>query len=145
MRYITLDQLYTYMRKSQLTTLTDSQTSEPDMIVLEAVNAVCVAEIDGYLRGIYQLPLLPAPELITLIVADLMRYRLNQRRDAANMPEEAFRSYKATIDKLRDIQSRKIILDAPSTTGKESVTEGTISSITPSQGFGTHFTKLFNE
>lgn len=145
MRYITQEQLYIHIRKQQLIPLTDSKTTEPDLEILDAVNSVAVAEVEGYLRGIYSLPLSPVPEQITAMVADIMRFRLNQRRDAANMPEDAYRSYKTVLEKLRDIQARKIVLDAPAASGAASVSTGTIQSITPPQTFGTNFSRLFNE
>ena len=145
MRYITLEQLYVHIRKTQLSPLTDSQTGEPDPEVLEAISNVAAAEVDGYLRGIYRLPLDPVPEEIVTIMADLIRFRLNQRRDSANMPEDSYRSYKIVLEKLRDIKARGITLDAPSASGAESVTEGTIQSVTPPPTFGTTFTKLFND
>lgn len=145
MRYITQEQLYIHIRKQQLIPLTDSKTTEPDMTILEAINSVSVAEVDGYLRGIYALPLSPVPEEVTAMVADIMRFRLNQRRDAANMPPDAIQSYKMVLQKLRDIQYRILTLDAPAASGAASVSEGTVQSITPPQTFGTGFSKLFND
>lgn len=145
MRYITLEQLYIHIRKEHVADLTDSRTGEPDPEILEAINSAAVAEVEGYLRGIYALPLSPVPAAITTIVADIMRFRLNQRRDAANMPPDAIQSYKTVLGQLRDIKARSLTLDALAAGGAESVTAGTIQSVTPPQIFGTNFTKLFND
>lgn len=146
MKYISIEEFYAHINIQALAALTDSRNGDPDTVVLEYVNEEAAADIDGYLRGMYALPLPePTPLVIRSIAADIMKYRLYQRRDAKNLPEEIFKMYKLAVDKLKDIKARKLVLDAPGVgAASESVLNGGVQSWTPTQKFGNNFTKLFD-
>lgn len=140
MRYITTDEFCAYVGRRALVQLTDSTSDAPDEALLEEVNEDAASEVDGYLRGIYALPLMePIDRTIRTLTADIMKFRLYKRRDEKNMPEEVLKLYKLTIDKLRDIQARRFVLDAPGV-GQDNVSAGSVVSWTPSQKFKNHFT-----
>lgn len=147
MRYITLEELYGHINKNVLAQLTEAKSSEPDLAVLEQVNDDAASEVEDYLRGIYRLPLNePVPRTIKTLTADIMKYRLYQRRDAKNLPEEIFKIYKLALDRLRDIQMRKLILDIETGNGAgSSVTatnKGTVKSWNPTPKYKSHFTQF---
>lgn len=145
MRYITAEEFYGHLPKEMVATLTESKTGEPDMEIVEHVNDDAADLVDSYLRGIYRLPLDPAPRLIKSITADIMKVRLFERRDARNMPEALSRLYKTAIDRLKDIQARRITLDVPAIGDEDSTGGGgVIKQWTPSRLFGSHFTRLLD-
>jgi phage gp36-like protein len=117
-----------------------------DEELLEKANADAVGEIDGYLRGIYPLPLAdPVDQQLSTICGDIMKFRLYKRRDEKAMPENVITMYKLAVSKLEKIQKRTITLDVPSTDSGSSSTEmGTIQFKTPTQKFGSHFTGFDN-
>lgn len=125
-----------------LTSSTGSVSGSISTELLEKVNADAVAEIDGYLRGIYQLPLTePVDQQLSTICGDIMKFRLYKRRDEKAMPENILTMYKLATSKLEKIQKRIITLDVPSSPSTSSGSEsGTIQYHTPTQKFGTHFT-----
>lgn len=142
MKYITLEEFYGFVVKAQVTGLTEGKGGEPDLTVLEAINGDVVSEISGFLRGLYQLPLPePIDPIIRTITGDLMKFRLWTRRDAQSGTDPIFKLYSITISKLKDIQARKILLDAPGVgNASESISSGSVQSWTPSQKFKNHFT-----
>lgn len=142
MKYITLEEFYGFVVKAQVTSLTEGKGGEPDMTVLESVNSDVVSEISGFLRGLYRLPLPePVDPIIRTITGDLMKFRLWTRRDSQSGTESVFKLYSVTISKLKDIQARKILLDAPGVgNAAGSVSEGSVQSWTPAQKFKNHFT-----
>ncbi|MDR1756087.1 MAG: DUF1320 domain-containing protein [Culturomica sp.] len=143
MEYITTEEFYGFMVKDQVARLTDKLDGEPNMAVLEKINTDAVSEINGYLRGLYQLPLPePVDPILKTIAGDLMRFRLLTRRDVQNQKDSSvFELYKMVLARLRDIQQKKVILDAPGAGGDSApVTSGTVQSWTPTQKFGNHFT-----
>lgn len=143
MKYITLEEFYGFIPPLEVVKLTEGKNGEPDMGVLEEVNNSAVSELEGYLRGIYCLPLPEPPETtIRTIMGELMRFYLRTRRNDQNVGDSVFKLYNLAVSKLKDIQSKKIILEAPAA-GKpngESVTSGTVQSWTPAQKFKNHFT-----
>lgn len=142
MKYITLEEFYGFVAKPEVVKLTESRNGEPDTEVLEEVNGNAVSELEGYLRGLYRLPLPDPPEdAIRAIMGELMRFYLRTRRNDQNVSESVFRLYQITIGKLKDIQNKKIILDAPGVGAQgQSVASGTVQSWTPVQKFKNHFT-----
>lgn len=143
MKYITVEEFYGFVVKAQVAAYTEGTGGEPNMEILEKVNADAASEIDGYLRGLYQMPLPePVDPMLKTITGDLMRFRLITRRDAQNQKDSSiWELYKMVVSRLRDIQQKKIILDAPGIGGNDaSVTSGTVQSWTPAQKFGNHFT-----
>lgn len=145
MRYTTVEEFSAYIGKRALLQLTDSTTDTPDEVLLEEVNQDAASEVDGYLRGVYSLPLLePVDRIVKTATADIMKFRLYKRRDEKNMPEEVLKLYKLTLDKLRDIQARRCVLEAPGV-GQDTVSGGSVVSWTPTQKFGNHFTGFDQE
>jgi len=142
MKYITQDGLDSILSDASLKALA-GKPGGIDEDLLEKANADAVGEIDGYLRGIYELPLTdPVDQLLSTICGDIMKFRLYKRRDERSMPENIITMYKLAISKLEKIQARKITLAVPSTsTGDSTSTEsGTIQYHTPTQKFKPHFT-----
>ena len=142
MKYITQDGLDSILSDQSLKALA-GKLGGIDTDLLELANADAVGEIDGYLRGIYELPLAdPIDQLLTTICGDIMKFRLYKRRDERSMPENIITMYKLAISKLEKIQARKITLAVPSTSsGDSNSTEtGTIQYHTPSPKFKPHFT-----
>ena len=142
MKYITQDGLDSILSDASLKALA-SKAGVIDEDLLEKANADAVGEIDGYLRGIYELPLAdPVDQLLSTICGDIMKFRLYKRRDERSMPENIITMYKLAISKLEKIQARKITLAVPSTSSGDSTSteSGTIQYHTPTQKFKPHFT-----
>ena len=55
MKYITLEEFYGFVVKPEVVKLTEGQNGEPDTEVLEEVNRNAVSDLEGYLRGLYQI------------------------------------------------------------------------------------------
>ena len=142
MKYITQDGLDSILSDQSLKALA-GKVGGIDTDLLELANADAVGEIDGYLRGIYELPLAdPVDQLLSTICGDIMKFRLYKRRDERSMPENIITMYKLAISKLEKIQARKITLAVPPSTGSGagSTESGTIQYHTPTQKFKPHFT-----
>ncbi len=149
MRYVTAEEFTGHINKQVLVQLTDSKTGEPDMELLEHVNDDAASEVDDYLRGIYALPLPePAPRTIKTITADIMKFRLHERRDAKNLPDTILKLYQLAIGKLKDIQARRLTLDAPGLADSGSGAGGSgkvIKQWAPAPLFRPHFTRLLGD
>ncbi len=146
MRYVTAEEFTGHINKQVLAQLTDSKTGEPDMELLEHVNDDAASEVDDYLRGIYALPLPePAPRTIKAITADIMKFRLYERRDAGNLPDTILKLYQIAIGKLKDIQARRLTLAAPGVDGTGSGGSGVIKQWAPAPLFRPHFTRLLGD
>jgi len=145
MKYITTDGLDSILSDASLKALA-GKNGVADEDLLEKANADAVGEIDGYLRGIYELPLAdPVDQQLSTICGDIMKFRLYKRRDEKAMPENVITMYKLAVSKLEKIQKRTITLDVPSTdSGSGSTEMGTIQFKTPTQKFGSHFTGFDN-
>ena len=141
MKYISTEGLDSILSDASLKALA-GKAGVTDEDLLEKANADAVAEIDGYLRGIYPLPLIdPVDQQLSTICGDIMKFRLYKRRDEKAMPENVLTMYKLAVSKLEKIQKRIITLDVPSTdSGTDSTETGTIQYHTPTQKFGSHFT-----
>lgn len=146
MRYVTAEEFTGHINKQVLVQLTDSKTGEPDMELLEHVNDDAASEVDDYLRGIYALPLPdPAPRTIKSITADIMKFRLYERRDGGNLPDKTLKLYQLAIGKLKDIQARQLILNAPGADGSATGGGGVIKQWAPAPLFRSHFTRLLGD
>lgn len=146
MRYVTAEEFIGHINKQALALLTDSKTGEPDTELLEHVNDDAASEVDDYLRGIYALPLPePAPRTIKSVTADIMKFRLYERRDAKNLPDMILKLYQLAIGKLKDIQARRLTLDAPGVDGSGSGGGGMIKQWAPAPLFRPHFTRLLGD
>lgn len=146
MKYINQEQLDAFLNDRSLKALagsTSSPTATLDTALLEKINGMAVAKIDGYLRGVYSLPLAdPIDGMLFTLCGNLMRYYLYERRDAANIPDKILELYKLAIKDLEQIQKRTIVLDVTdATTGEtEPATLNAIRMNTPKQKFASHFT-----
>ena len=142
MKYITTEGLESILSDASIKALAGKAgVVDPDL--LDKANADAVGEIEGYLRGIYELPLVdPVDQLISTICGDIMKFRLYKRRDEKNLTDNVLTMYKLAISKLEKIQKRVITLAVPASTpltgsGSES---GTIQFHTPTPKFSSHFT-----
>lgn len=145
MRYLSVEEFSAHIGKRALFQLTDSTPERLNEMLLEEVNEDAASEVDGYLRGVYALPLLePVDRIIKTVTADIMKFRLYKRRDEKNMPEEVLKLYKMTLDRLRDIKNRQCVLEA-SGVGADTVSGGSVVSWTPTQKFKNHFTGFDQE
>ncbi len=143
MKYITLEEFYGFVVKPEVVKLTEGKDGEPAMEVLEEVNRNAVSDLEGYLRGLYRLPLRePVEPLVGTIVGELMRFYLRTRRNDQNVSDSVYKLYQITIGKLKDIQQRRIVLDAEALAGNDEtgLPSGGVLSWTPSQKFPNHFT-----
>lgn len=142
MKYITIEEFYGFVVKGEVVKLTEGTDGEPGAAVLEEVNAAAVSEMEGYLRGLYRLPLPePVEAAVKTIMGELMRFHLRTRRNDQNVADSVFKLYQIAIGKLTDIQKGKIVLEAPGLTGdNQPVSAGTVQSWTPTQKFKNHFT-----
>ena len=146
MKYINQEQLDAFLNDRSLKALagsTGSPTGTLDTALLEKMNEMAVSKIDGYLRGVYSLPLSePVDGMLFTLCGNLMRYYLYERRDAATIPDKILELYKLTLKDLELIQKRTIVLEvADAETGEtEPAKLNTIQMNTPTQKFGSHFT-----
>lgn len=105
MSYSTIDDIVANIPSSNIIQVTDDVGAE--QVNLEFVNeAIAYADslIDGYLKGIYPVPLSPAPKLINKISIDLAIYHLYSRRFELDMPESMMQRYKNSIKILEQIR-----------------------------------------
>ena len=142
MKYITQEQLDAFLNDRSLKALAGTG-DVLNVELLAEINVLAAAEVDGYLRGIYTLPLTePVDGKLLTICGDLMRYYLYKRRDAANIPDKILKLYELTRKDLEKIQNRTIVLEVTDAgTGEtEPAVINTIRVNTPTQKFSPHFT-----
>jgi phage gp36-like protein len=142
MKYITQEQLDAFLNDRSLKALAGT-AGVLDAELLEKVNGMATSKIDGYLRGVYDLPLAePVDGMLFTLCGNLMRYFLYERRDAANIPDKILKLYNLALKDLDKIQNRTIVLEV--TDAGTGVTEpaeiNTIRVNTPTQKFPSHFT-----
>ncbi len=83
MNYATKQNMIDRFAQSELIQLTDRAqppTGAIDDTVLNAALADANAEIDGYLMGVYQLPLPTVPANLVILACDIARYKLYDDR-----------------------------------------------------------------
>jgi phage gp36-like protein len=142
MKYVNQEQLDAFLNDRSLKALVGTGGAL-DAELLEKVNGMATSKIDGYLRGVYSLPLIdPVDGMLFTLCGNLMRYYLYERRDAANIPDKILELYKLAIKDLEQIQKRNIVLEVTSeeTGEQEAATLNAIQYKTPTQKFGSHFT-----
>jgi phage gp36-like protein len=142
MKYIEPEQLDAFLNDRSLKALAGT-AGVLDTQLLEKVNKMATDKIDGYLRGVYVLPLTePVDGQLFTMCGNLMRYYLYERRDAANIPDKILKLYELTLKDLEKIQNRKIVLEVTDAgTGETEPAElNPIRVNTPTQKFGSHFT-----
>lgn len=129
--YCTSADLITRFGEAEILQLSDRTRSGAidDAVVAQAI-ADAAAEIDGYLAGRYDLPLLLVPTVLALYACDIARYRLFE--DGAY--EQVVERYNTALRYLRDVAAGRVQLlptgpdDAPENdaqmTGRERVFGG---------------------
>lgn len=143
MKYITLEEFYGFVVKPEVVKLTEGKNGEPDEKVIEEVNQNAVSVLEGYLRGIYRLPLKePVEPEVRRLVGELMRFYLRTRRNDQNVSPSVYKLHEITIRQLKDIKQRQIVLEAEALAGNDEtgLPSGGVQSWTPSQKFPNHFT-----
>ena len=142
MKYITKEQLDAFLNDRSLKALAGTGGALDDEL-LNKVNNMAVARINGYLRGVYDLPLAePVDGQLFTMCGNLMRYYLYERRDAASIPDKILKLYELTLRDLEKIQNRIIVLEVgiPGTGETQPAELNSIRINTPSQKFPPHFT-----
>jgi len=91
-----------------------------DTAAVEAAIGDAEAAMDGYLRSRYALPLAEVPPELTAIAADLARYELRARAGGINqstMSDDVVARRDRAIQRLKDIQAGKFVLDVGGASG----------------------------
>jgi len=107
MTYATADAFNALFSASELIGLTDraANTAVNDAVANQAF-ADADNEIHSYIAGVYDVPIDPAPRLLTRVACDIARYRLYD--DA--VPEEVAARYRQALSWLRDVQAGRASL-----------------------------------
>ena len=116
MPYCTLSDIEGALPREDIVALTDDQNFDrlDETVVNKAITGAD-SEIDGYLRGRYELPLSSAPELIKDISIEITIYKLFKRRRKIDMPESILNDYKLAVKKLESISKGTISLGVEAT------------------------------
>jgi phage gp36-like protein len=111
--YCTLEEMITVVPEQTIIELSDDSgeaiTHDEDNV--NAAIEQAGDDIDGYLRGSYELPLTTIPATIKNIALDLAVYNLWTRRPERDVPEVILRKYRDALAKLKDIQRGVFTLD----------------------------------
>lgn len=121
MNYCSLEDILNDIDKDELIKLVDDENrdtlidlnNENDIAVIR-INSIindATEEINGYLRGKYNLPLNNIPGLLKQICKDITIYKLNKRRFRKDMPESLEKNYDRCIKQLGDISKGFIELE----------------------------------
>ncbi|WP_020403744.1 gp436 family protein [Gracilimonas tropica] len=112
MAYSTDADLYDRIDQEMVIQLTDDDNSgSVDQTVLDNKRADASEVINTYLRGKYEVPLDPAPKILTNIEADLLVHSLYARRANYEIPDSVKESKKDALDLLMKINQGKILLE----------------------------------
>lgn len=110
--YCNIEDIKEAITQNELILLTDDNNN--GFIDIEVVeNAIIKSSevIDGYLRATYKLPLTNQHEVLTIICVGLVKNILHKRRKVYN--EQVANEYKETIQMLKEVGSKKILLAEP--------------------------------
>lgn len=133
--YATADQLVEKFGQREAIELSDrDNTGEVDSTVLGDALDDASSEIDAYLAGRYNVPLNPAPKLLTMLCCDIARYRLCGGE--VRMTEEIEKRYKAAIDFLKLVAAGTVMLGTSSTGEPVAQPESTIEFASGGRVFG---------
>ncbi|MEP0004409.1 MAG: DUF1320 domain-containing protein [Balneola sp.] len=88
---------------------------------LDALRADCHELINTHLRGRYTVPLNPAPEILTIIEADLLVYKVYSRRGDYEIPESVVKADQKAMAMLKDINRGTIKLEDQPDVGEASI------------------------
>jgi phage gp36-like protein len=114
MLYISEEELFAVLSERDLSDLSDNLETLEKTALLEDINGDAVGLVHGYLRGRYELPMVAPDAFIKGIVKNVMKFKLYERRDALNVPENIRKWYEVNVlGVLAQIQTGKIVLDAP--------------------------------
>lgn len=121
MAYNTVVELLQNIEERVLVSLVNDETrdvedvnlaSGTDVATVRIVNAITEAdaEIDGYLRARYSLPLSSTPTLVKQLSRDICIYNLYKRRMRESIPESISEIYNICVKVLEKIQRGEIHL-----------------------------------
>jgi phage gp36-like protein len=108
--YVTVQSLIDEFGEAELIELTDRATPRSLQVDADVAQVGCDranAEIDGYLRARYTLPLATTPDVLRFLGRDLARYYLHEREPGQLVQDR----YDAAVKKLRDIATGVQALD----------------------------------
>ncbi len=112
MPYSTDTDLYDRMDADLVIQLTDDAgTGEVNQAKLDALRADCHELINTFLRGKYTVPLEPTPEILTIIEADLLVYKVYSRRGDYEIPDSVKSADQKAMAMLKDINRGTIKLE----------------------------------
>lgn len=123
MAYTTLQELTDRYGAALLVSLTDRgevATGQIDQDVVDRAVADADAEIDGYLKGRYRLPLVDTPPLVASLSRKITIWNLH----TFDAPEKIEKDYKGACAKLKDIASGLAVLDVAGIEPKSSGSSG---------------------
>ncbi len=108
MSYATREDLEKRFDAGQLATVADRDgdgVADPDVLDLALADAT--AEIDGWIGGVYALPLPSVPPRLVAVACDIAFYRLHP----ADVPEDVRRRYEDAVAFLRAVAEGRATLD----------------------------------
>lgn len=115
-----------------------ANTGLVDVVVVEAKLADASAEIDAYLQGRYDLPIVDVPVLLTRIAADIARYHLYDDRAT----EQVTQRYKDAVRFLESVARGTVHLGLGATAQPALITGGP-EVATPGRVFTRHSLREF--
>ena len=104
MPYVTPQSLIDEFGETELVELTDRATPRTNVVDTAVAQRACdraIAEVDGFLRARYALPLASVPVLVPYLALDLARYYLYE----VEPPTVVQTRFEAARKTLRDLQS----------------------------------------
>jgi len=113
--YASIDDLKSLLSEQELIDLTDDEESGVvnDEIVNKAIEDAS-AEVDAFLIGRYEVPILPVPKVIRKLCVDIAIYNLFSRRLQDEIPENVRKRYEDAISLLKMIANGQIFLSVSS-------------------------------
>lgn len=130
---ITRDELECRFGAEELAQLLDDGAAPEEALANAAQDADAL--IDGYVGGVYQLPMAePVPAMITALRADVTRYRLWDDK----APAEVRKRYEDAIALLKDIGKGTVRLPAAPNVVPQAAYSGTIATTCRQRSFTDH-------
>lgn len=117
MAYCSIEDLLNMISREELAELTAEAGDEPDPTVIGAAIAKAEGEINAYVAGRYQVPLVPVPPKILGVAVDLTLYHLYSRRSV--MPAVRRQRYEAALMFLRLVAMGQVHLEGEGEAGKK--------------------------
>lgn len=118
MAYATQDDMVTRYGLAELVQLTDDAGTGETGPRLATALSDAHQVIDGYVAGVYAVPLTPVPDLVTRWTCDLARFFLY--RDG--VPETVEKAYKAALAQVRDVARGDLTLACAGVEAQEDAT-----------------------